>query len=210
MQLHLGHTTEWDNFFKIVINEALTHLNCLSVTTKDQTILDVDGNQALLPIGYYKLLGLRTKNAAGVCSRKIYVDKAFLNSCGCNCSGFNSFSETFQINGGVIYFDTSEDIASIELAYMRFNVDEQGFIKIFEYYERALFNYACYQYMLSWSEKYKESSIERHSRTWVAQKSWIKGEDAVNDYKKNKLQISRLISATLINRDYLMSGGDFI
>lgn len=216
MQLRLHNTTEHDDFFDIMINEAIRHLGALSIFVKRQCTLDFQDQKAKLPNGFHKLIGLRfinnlvqdtsdTTNAfltSNNCFRLLYVDKDFL--CDCECAvpttGVAQFDSGFQIQNGFIHLNSDLNLDKATLAFIGLNVDDNDRLIVFEDHERALRAYGCYKFALSYSEDFKEATIERYKREWMMQKAWIKGSDAANDFQRNKREVQQLFNALLISR----------
>ena len=203
MQLRLVNTTEWDDFFEVVIEEGLRSLRPLSMYKKQQCNIDVVNRQAKLPKGFYQLLGIRYNTPLidgfdnGQCSPALYVDKRFLSDCGCSTSDSSVFDwfSGFQIVGQYIHWNSDIEDTEMQLAYYGFNLDENGRIVIYEDYERALMAYACMMYCLSWPDKYPQNTIDRYNSMWVNQRALVRGEDVAFHFKIDKREVANTFRA---------------
>lgn len=203
MQLRLVNTTEWDDFFEVLIEEALRSLRPLSMYKKQQCEIELVNRQAKLPKGFYQLLGIRynmpaiTGDENSVCTTALYVDKKFLSDCNCDVTAgtIYDYYAGFQIVGQYIHWNTDLEDTTMTLAYYGFNLDENGRIVIYEDYERALMAYACYKYTQSWPDKYPQSLRMEYNAEWVAQRAMLRGEDVAFHFKCDKKEISAAVRA---------------
>lgn len=199
VQLRLTHTTEYDDYFSMMVNEGVNNLDTLSTLTKKICRINVSDLKAKLPCGFVQLLGLRYTSEDVNCISLLYVDTKFLTQCGCDTTDTSPYGQSFQINGGYMHFSSSFAGTQVTLAYLGANVDDDGRLIIYENYERALSSYACYMFCLAHSEMYRADVIDRYYRTWMAQKSWIKATDNQENFNNNKAEISHTINAMTIN-----------
>ncbi len=195
-----------DDYLSILIYEGLRHVDALPMLVKKNVKLCVSDGKAKLPCDFNKMLAVRGVVLGDIgnqhlCAQRVYVDTNFFRECGLNCdSNMQDFSTTFQINNGYIFLGSGgEEPDEIQLAYMGLNQDEHGNLLIYEDYERALFNYACCQFMMAFNENYNQYLIDRHNRTWVAQKNWLRGEAARYDFENTKFQIRLTFNAIAID-----------
>lgn len=213
LQLRIVNTTEHDDYLQLMILEGCRHLSTLSLFIKKQCEIPIVDRKSKLPSDFYRLLGVRATalpltngnnpflSAAGNCVTQIYVDNKFLNDCGCSINGNITvdFNNGFQINGGYIYWNSGIGTTSANLAYLAMNTDENGRLLIYEDYERAISNYACYQFTLSYTDLYPVTLSDRYNRTWTAQKAWIKGNDAANDFQSNKNLMMSYMTSLIVS-----------
>ena len=205
MQLRIDHDNSHDDYLDMMIQEGIRHLSALSIFKKRQCDIEIVDLKSRLPKGFHRLLGLRFKRKTSpnstteTCFTLLYVDKKFLSDAGCtvNSTVIRNFNQGFQIQHGFIHYNSDINATEATLAFLGLNLDEDGNIIIYEDYERALRNYACYQFTLSYSEQFKEATIERYKREWMSQKGWIKGNDAINDFQNNKFEIQKSFNALL-------------
>lgn len=194
LQLHLNDNSH-NLFLSILINEGLRSLGALSIFKKQECTLEIEGGKAALPAGFQRYLALRSG-----CDSIIYADTDYLVGCGCSIpSNVYNQPDLFQISHGIMYFNSDFEDTTADMAYMGMNLGENGKIIIYEDFERALNNYACWQFTLSYDEDYKESKITRHERQWIAQRSKIRGEDVANDFQNNKRRIKEIWGALLVS-----------
>lgn len=223
MKLLLQNTTEYDSYFTFLINEGARHLGTLSLFVKNQCDIDIHDGKSELPKGFYRLLGLRFNNTPVQttipeggpftvnhvpCQPMFYVDSAFLSDCGCALNTFSNIQNylgVFQINKGFIHYNSSVGISatSANMAWLGFNIDDAGRMILYADYERALTAYCCYNFTLTYSDEYKEATIERWHQEWVNQKSWVKGNDAVQDAQNTRREIAAIATALLVSNSLL-------
>lgn len=205
MQLRLTNTTEWDDYFEVVIEEGLRSLRPLSMYKKNQCNIEVVNGKAKLPKGFCQLLGLRYNmpvvngtNPATNCVTALYVDSKFLSNCGCTDiqdGPIFDYYNGFQIVKNYIVWNTNIDDTTMTLAYYGFNINEKGRLVIYEDYERALSAYACYQYALSWPDKYSQAVMDRYNQTWVNQRAKLRGEDVAFNFAIDKREVALTVRA---------------
>lgn len=207
-------TSDDDMFFDRLVNEGVRHLDALSIFVKKECKLKVNDRKAKLPNGFHKLIGLR-----GACNQQwtnlIYVDSAFLNSCGCDCdddASISSLSGSFQIQNGYIYItntrnlvnpntlsdddcDCADDLEWLSIAYWGLNVDEYGVFVVREDYERALVAYCCWKYCQQNFDKYPNNLAKDYEAEWKAQKRWVKSSDVVEKFRLTKREFASIMNS---------------
>lgn len=197
LQLNVTHTTEYDDYFTIQINEGLRHLDCLSLLVKKTCQVEICDNKAELPCGFVRLLAARTNGDNW--GQMIYSDLKFLARSGCDTQNVCAYTDTFQINNGYIIFNNITEAESILVAYLGYNTDDNGRLLIYEDYERALVAYSCYKFGLSFFESVPSEVRRDYKSEWINQKAWIKGMDARASFQLTKLEIHLTVNAMCIN-----------
>lgn len=208
MQLRLVNTTEWDDYFEVVIEEGLRSLRPLSMYKKQQCKLEIVDRKGKLPAGFYQLLGIRYDlpvvggEESANCVTALYVDKKFLSDCGCDTATgtIYDYNMGFQIVGQYVHWNTDISDTTMTLAYYGFNLDENGRIVIYEDYERALMSYACYQYTMSWPDKYPVSLRAEYNAQWVNQRAMLRGEDVAFHFTIDKREVGNVFRALAIGQ----------
>ena len=198
MQLRLKDSSH-DDFLALYIHEGIRHLNCLSLFVKKQCTIEIVDLKSKLPDGFQQLLGLRySKTTDGKIKHQnmLYIDKKYINSPSTTVS---NYEDTFQINNGYIYYNNDVNATEATLSYLGLNIDEFGNMVVYSDYERALRAYGCYNFALSYSEDYKEATIQRYENTWRAQKAYIKSSDVQQDFKNRKYEMSKIMNAFLLS-----------
>lgn len=218
VQLRLT-SPEHDDYFRIMLFEALDSLNALSQTIKKSCKITFTDNVAQLPDDLIKFLALRINNAVSniendpiasqifsQCQFAVYADVPFMNGCGCDISGFGSnitsYSNSFQINNGFVYFNFSSNLVAVHdatVAYLALNVDEDGNSQIYQRYERPVAAYLCYRFTQAYFEKFNQYIIESYQSEWAYQKVKIVGQDYVRDFQQNKFEIGQMMRALLVS-----------
>jgi len=206
LQLRLIDSSH-DNYLEMLIMESLDHLSAYSQLVKKQCVISVTDKTAKLPGGLVRFLGLRlccdetpqtndpiTDSLLKNQNLFFYADTKFLNQCDIDSAGFNNFADVFQINNGFIHFNQDLGITEAVIAYLSL---------IYQRYERALTNYACYMFTLAYSENYNQYIIEKYNQTWVEQKHFLRGQDNMNDFLNNKREIGNLMTALKVSKTVL-------
>lgn len=199
MQLRLTNTSEFDDFLTLYVNEGTRNLNCLSLFVKNQCNLEIIDLKSKLPDGFQQLLGLRfSTTTAGdtVFQNMLYVDRRYINT---SVPNTTNYEDTFQIRNGFIHYNSDINATEATLVWLGLNIDEFDRLVVYADYERALRAYACYNYALAFHEDFKESTTQRYENTWKAQKSYIKGNDVLNDFKNRKYEMSKIFKAFLLS-----------
>jgi hypothetical protein len=218
LQLRIVDTTEHDSYLQLMILEAVRALGTLSGFTKKQCEINIIDKKSELPKDFYRLLGIRATatplsngnnpflSANSNCVTQVYVDKRFLNDCGCDITSNMTvdFNNGFQIQNGFVFWnsDINSSGAKATLAYLALNTDSSGRLMIYEDYERAVSNYACYQFTLSYPELYNVGISDRYKREWVAQKAWVRGNDAAASFQQNKHEVMAVMNSLLVSPIY--------
>lgn len=203
-----------DDFLEFLIGEALDHLDCSSELVKKICEIGVCDRTAKLPVGFVKFLGLRFNCDADFDTNTnpvdnqifnrlrqipmVYADTNFLNQCGCNTTGFTDFTNTFQINKGFIHFNFDPDVDSVTLAYLGLNVDSFGNTLVYQRYERALMNYACFMFAMAFKDDFTVYQIEMFRKTWTEQRAKLMGLDRMDEAENDKLEIAALMLTRLV------------
>ncbi len=222
-KLRKTETTNFDDYFSFLIQEGARHLGALSLFKKQQCELEIIDGKTELPKGFYRMIGLRffrNHPAPPIvdgqpfllthgCLPMLYVDRPFLHSCGCNTvmGGVSPFIGTFQIIGNFIHYNSSVRETHVTISYLGFNLNKEGRMIIYADYERALTAYCCYNFALSYSEEFKEATIERWHQEWLAQKNWVKGLDASHDFQQRKAEVQEIFSALLVSNTVNYTNG---
>src|SRR3990167_6941740 len=204
MQLRVGDSS-YDDFFSVMIYEALNSLNALSQLTKKQCCLTFEGSTAKLPSDYVRSLALRLDTANDTtndpiqnqllngCQMYLYADLNFLKSCGCDANGALNWDRGgFQISGGYVHLNSEVEVLEATLAYMGLALDKDGRKLIEERYERALASYCCWKFTTAWNERYNQYIINEYKQEWMAQKSKMIGIDVAQDFQRNKREIQNI------------------
>lgn len=213
VKLRIQNTTEHDSFLSMMTVEALESLNALSQLTKRNCSLIFTNGTAELPKDYVRYLALRIDIAnddtndpinntlLNGCQSFLYSDTNFLSQCGCDCTGSLNWNlGGFQILNGFIHMNTVSEVTTSTLAYLGVNLDKAGNPVILQKYERAISSYCCYQFALTWSDKYNQYVIEEYKKTWQAQRGKIIGQDAAQSFQDDKREIQNIWNAMLVSR----------
>ena len=204
-------TTDEDISLERSANEAIQHLDILSILVKKQCTLTVSDHKAKLPAGYAKLIGIRASSGQNY-SQLVYVDLPFLNNCGANTIGSNivSINGVYQIQGGYIHITNNPNIldednesiplTEITLAYWGLNVDENGLMIGLESYERAIVAYICYKYTLQNFDQFNQYVIESYQSEWKAQKAYLKSKEQQDQFNNTKRQVAASMNSWISSK----------
>lgn len=213
MPLRLQNTTEYDDWFELLVYEAIRSIDSLACFTKRQCDIDIVDYKGVLPKGFQRLLGLRflcddiTNNqnngtTGSFADSFIYVDSKFLMDCGCdlNNTTLRHYGSFVQIQQGYLYVNTNLQITGVRMAFLGLNVDDNGLPLIYDYYQRCLTAYICWKYTRSFSDMYKEADIRSYEAEYYAQRGWIRATEVKEDFIKSKRKIGELANAILVSR----------
>lgn len=195
-------TTDEDIALMEFCNEAVRHLDTNSIFLKSICVLDIEDNKSKLPCGFHNIIALRF-GSGNSCQELIYADLDYMRECGCTTpSNVVSGVGVFEIQNGWIHYHTVPDnTTEATLSYWGLNVDSNGRGIIYETYRRAVVSYVCYLYCLQNNgEREYANQIEQHLATWVAQKKWIKSEDAVNTFRQTRHQTRSIMNGLIADK----------
>lgn len=191
LQMRL-ETSDEDVWLEKLIFEGVRHLDAMSIFVKSFSKLTVSDRRAKLPQGYHSLIGLRIG-----CLKMTYVDKPFLDNCGCDALN-DITTNGYQIVNGCIHFeDEIDEGTEVVIAYWGLNVDRDGLFLIHEDHERALTNYACWMYCLQNHTVYPANLAATYMGVWKAQKKWVKSNDVRDHFRKNKREMASTMRAII-------------
>lgn len=212
MQLRLSGTTEYDDWFELLVYEAIRSIDSLSCFTKRNCTLNIVDYKAKLPDGFQRLLGLRflcedvddeqNISLSSFSDPFIYVDSKFFSDCGCDLNNelVRHYSTFVQIQGSYLYINTDLTITGVRMAFLGLNVNDQGMPVVYDYYQRCLVSYICWRYTRSYSEMYREADIRSYEADYYAQRGWIKATDVKENFINNKRKIGALMNGLLVSR----------
>ncbi len=215
-------TTDGDNFLELMANEAIRHLDALSIFTKQICKIQITDNRSELPCGFNKLIGLRVSSPTlngDTCHSLIYANLPFLTECGCDADNqwFVSGFGAFEIADGQIwyhsiassyqYIDSSGVTQTVyttpteaTIAFTGLNVNEQGEMICYARYERAIAAYLCYRYAEQNFNEYPAAIREGFKEEWKAQKKWIKSTDFQDNFRMERPQIAAVVNSLISDK----------
>jgi hypothetical protein len=212
MQLRLQNTTEHDDWFELLVYEAIRRIDSLSCFVKRTCTIDIMDHKGVLPKGFQRLLGLRflcddlNENQGHSLSSFfdpfIYVDSKFLMDCECDLNNplIRHYSTFVNIQGEFLYVNTQFDITGVRMAFLGLNVDENGLPVVYDYYQPCLTDYICWKFTRAYSSEYREADIRSYEAGYYAQRAWVKATDVKEDFIKNKRKIGELMNGLLVSR----------
>ena len=201
--------TDDDANFYIWAEEAVRELDTLSFYVKDQCKVEIHDGKAALPKGMTKLLAVWFDDCRGM---PYYVNTKYLTLCGCEARYGNQLLPTMQINRGHFIFqnlpstqaydpDTGLLLPNVyiyptvaNIAYMSYNLDENGVPVIYQTYERAVWNYCCAMYKQMMGQDF---SI--NLRQWIASKNKIVSGDQQAQFQLTKRQVAQWYNAWVVD-----------
>ncbi len=200
-ELKLLDTTEEDDTIDRWIKSGLRELNCLSTIITENEVLDICDGKAELPCDIIELLTMQpiayTQSILNENEKKyhdfIYVSQQYFDDCKTNNT--RKFEDNFSIDGRYILFPSNTTIAQIKVCYTAVNEDENELPIIYEKYELALLNYACYRYA-----RREGINPQDYYAQWIAKKRFLTNEEQRKLFKLQREEYRRVISAIIIGR----------
>lgn len=192
--------SDHDVFLLSLILEGARRLRTTETFIIDDCSLTVQNNSFELPCNAKRLLAYRLS-----CREGIFVDVPFFKGC---CSGnYFNYYPTVKQNGSTYYFvDPVTDGSTVDIAYTRLNTDGDGLIVINEEQEIALKNYACWQFALSYPEKYTPLQIRTWEKDYQYQSAYCRGAAARRTFENQREQISSKMNAILTVKNPVFRG----
>jgi hypothetical protein len=190
---------------RAVVTNGGTNIVTITATTGFPLITGVNVanttiTQTTQGIGAYEYVATDNFTTGNSCSPILYADTKFLLSCGCDCdSNWRTFDQTFQISDGYIYLRSNIEVDTVKLAYMGLNVDSDGDMVVYEDFERGLMSYASWMFASAYYDIFPMSLADTYRRTWVAQKSWLKGAAQKENFEENKREIQNIFKSLLVS-----------
>lgn len=212
MKLGIPNISDYDVELEVFINEGIRHLSTNQLFVKKPCVLELEDGKDRLPSGFRKLLGVRylppvtVVGVSGIecpltsCLPILYIDKRFAAGCGCdNLNRTEDFISSCEIRDGWIYFTRSpNDGSRVEISYMGFATGDDCNLLIHPDYERALSAYARYNLLNAYphiKEPHSMNLADKAYMEWKAQKDWVKGIAARQNFDNNKYYIKRIYKA---------------
>lgn len=220
-ELHITHSDS-DIYFKWRINECLRNLNIWSLLIQKQKVLELIDGKAEVPEGYYNWIGVVYGDIPQTSSNRLslidyskshptYYNTVFIDQCS------NSplpdwytqpYGQSFRVDGQYIYFqqgDTphSPKSKNVTLSYMGYDIDEHGFMNLYDDMEFLLVDYLCYRYILqnlrSYRDPYAQQQLGEYKRNYLSKKRKLAGEEARKDWTNRKFELDLLFRQININ-----------
>lgn len=214
-------TSDADIWLEKLANEAIRHLDALSINTKQICKVDIVDGRSELPCGFGKLIGLRVSSPTlngETCQSLVYANLPFLTECGCDTNSqqgwFMPAFGAFEIADGHIWYhaiassyqyvdangitqtvNTTPTEATI--AFTGLNVNAEGEMICYARYERAITAYLCYRYAQQNFNEYPAAIREGFHEEWKAQKKWIKSTDFQDNFRNEKPQIVATVACLI-------------
>jgi len=172
----------------------------MSLTKKNVCTFKICDGKIKLPCGFSRLLALRL-GSGSECSEAIYADMRFIESCGCGTDNISSYLEYFEIDNGYIHFHGDvEDISEVTIAYLSFNMDENGMLLGQTDYERGITAYICWKFTQRNFQKYPQYIQRDYYKEWKAQKRWVRSGDFQKSFQDTKAQIREWANALVVQK----------
>ncbi len=104
-----------------------------------------------------------------------------------------------QIVNGKMSFVNGHGFDKAVIAYLGFNVDENGHLIIYEHYVRAVKAYMKYRFMMKKPQNYVRMQIDDAMAEWKAQKRFVKGEDNAFNADLYRREIMAAMTALIVS-----------
>ena len=197
---------DMDLYFLKLTNEAVRSLGALSIFIPKRECLPICDNKVQLPCGFNQLILLSINdghNKLNGLNQYLYIDTNLLslNGVSLNNGQYLYYGGSIEIVGDYIHFSSAQQATECTLVYFGLNVDEHGFMKVYDYYERGLTAYLCYKYARQNFKDYGQYIIEDYKREWIKQKQYIKGLDNQSNAQDNMWQLKRIFGAWMLNQN---------
>jgi len=200
--------TDDDAWFYIWAEEAIRSLDTFSFYVKNQCVIQIRDDKAKLPKGLVRILAVWWD----CFNVPVYVDLPYLKLCDCNVGSLSNYRTTMQINKGHLLFYNLPSVKAIDpitgapssepttpteanIAYIGYNLDENGEPVIYERYERAVWNYCCWMYSLQ-----NGINGDVYHRQWIASKKAIRSGDQREQFRNTKRQVGEWYNAWLTDK----------
>tara|TARA_R110002167_G_scaffold73665_1_gene206347 strand:- start:270 stop:965 length:696 start_codon:yes stop_codon:yes gene_type:complete len=203
--LNLENSTDHDGFLLLMADEAMRQINDLTMFEMRTENIPLDGGTAPLPCGFMQAMGLWYTGVNGKCTPAPYVSRNIVNYCDCDTTGCPSLGTSYQINGNHLVFHHPEAITATEvsIAFMGTILDNNNQPQMYERHERCVRAYLSWRYNDKLSkaqdkpnlrQAMKADAREAH-REFINQKKYLQGKAVVEQWKEDKLNISRTFNA---------------
>lgn len=193
--LGISETTIHDVELNILAQRALVNMNSLGSMVINNAILDVIDGEAELPDNVIKLLALRYCDEHGNGYGAYLADFAFLDQCNCSFeNGAESYDmgSVLMLNNNKLSWKYPSDAPSkVKLSYRGRQIDDDGFIMIYDYVVDSVRLYICYNFGLKHIEKYPQWQVWK--KEWKAQHDRVVSVGAFNSFQNN---FERIVQAS--------------
>lgn len=115
------------------------------------------------------------------------------------------YGQYFAIQGNTITFPSTTTATSFQAYYKSMNVDDNGFMILYERWERGLSAYAASQFALDYPERYSPEQRRGWHLEWVAQKGKQKAKSVADQNKLDKAAVMNIMNAIVLN-NYAVAG----
>jgi hypothetical protein len=220
IRLRLTDTNQPDMALEHYILQGAKSINALDSYILKQKKLEIVNGSATLPEDYHVLIAARllgihvdqqsvSVGSGGECRRALYVNAPYLYASGCDCADDSmvNFSDTFQIVGNEIVFNSQAPADYILLTYEARSIDANGLPCFPEDHSRALIAYSCYQYAMSYRvtqldpSGYMPDQVEAFRQEWIAQKAWCRGNAVKKDARHRRSEIMATVNALITGKN---------
>ena len=211
MELNIDNMDN-DLYFLKLANEGVRQLDCLSIFQRQEKVLPICDGKVQLPCGFNQFMVLHfcdsTQQNSG---QQLYLNSPFLKQFNVDTTSiintssrngfFVNYAGTFQIVGDYIIFGSETTATQCNLIYFGLNTTEDGMMKVYDYYERALTAYLCWKFSRQNFKDYPQYIISDFKREWVNQKAFVIGTDVHDNAKNNMWQLKRIFNAWMLNQN---------
>ena len=219
LRLGLMDTTLPDAYIEKLINEGSIHITSLDQFIISCETIDIDCGMVKLPFGATDVIAFSfvgegcsgccnishdpisglDRNMDCTCSQYYVSDRSVLVEMGqLGCSS-GLWQNRFTVQAGYIQLPSTVTATQIKVWHRGYNMDGDGLMVLDEIQERGLSAYAAYEYALSNPQRFTPLQIMEWKKTWVAQKSFLKGQAQQQDYRLNKDRMASIARAIVMN-----------
>ncbi len=212
------NTTDMDLRLERYVYMGLGALDCPSLRVKRAETVQVTCENGLIvapiPCGFYEPMMI-VPHCGDYCSQYVYADITELKRCGCNTENSNLVTWTntysFLENNIVLHLasewtgynsegssNTFDYPNQLDVYFWGANVDENGFVRIYQQYEAALVAYVCWKYARTRKGEYGRAEDSWFMEFKRERLTLISSERKV-EAKLERFSVGTLLTALVVN-----------
>ena len=201
-ELNLEQTSDYDAFLERMIDEALRGIDDLQMFESATCSIPIIDGIAQLPSDFIRLFGARF-SSNGNCETIPYIERDFINDCGCQAYPVWNRGG-YEISGGNIIFHVADQpYDEIHIGYLKRRTDDYGRAKLLLSHAVACKAYAKYRFCQKMAPMQPSISLiremkndaQRYQFEFAQKKAFLKGDAQQKRFQEDKKQISRHFNA---------------
>lgn len=195
--------TDHDAYLLTLIYEGARRLRTTETFVLKEVEHTVENNAFTMPECAKALVAAKAS-----CWDIISIDYPFFQGCGCspNQATYPTWYSMIKQNGRTFYFiNPVADGTTVNAVYSMLNVDENGLLLINEEQEIALISYACYQFALSYPERYTNQQVQMWYKDYQYQAGFARGAAGRRTFMNQREQISAKMNSIVTIQGYVLN-----